>query len=75
MQLGRETALAAAKRLPLLGLLGRGTIAASTASMLMRTDDGGVHEVEVPIDLAALVGLGLQIRQDALPDHGFAPAV
>src|ERR1700759_2398491 len=46
-----------------------------TGGVLMRTNDGGIHEVEVPVDLAALVRLGLQIRQDALPDPGLAPAV
>src|ERR1700760_3942595 len=75
VQLGRETALAAAKRLPCRDFLGRRPVAARTASMLMRTNDGGIHEVQVPVDLAALFRLGLQVREDALPDPGLAPTV
>src|SRR4051794_39323065 len=41
----------------------------------MGTNDGGIHEVQVPLDLAALLRFGLQVRQDALPDPGLAPAV
>src|SRR5690349_6385559 len=75
MQLGREPALAAAKRLPCRNVLRRRPIATGTGGVLMRTNDGGIHEVEVPVDLAALVRLGLQVREDALPDPGLAPAV
>lgn len=41
----------------------------------MGTNDGAIHEVEVPIHLTGLVGLLLQGGQDALPDAGGPPAV
>src|SRR3954452_17567984 len=75
MQLGREPPLAAAKSLSRPDLLGRGPIAPGTGGVLMRTNDGGVHKVDVPVNLAALLRFGLQLRQDALPDPGLAPAV
>jgi hypothetical protein len=42
--------------------------------VLVRTDDGAVHEVQRPIDLARDVGLRLQRGQDFLPHTGPAPA-
>src|SRR4051794_13574360 len=41
----------------------------------MSTDNGGIHEVEVPIDLATLLRASLQSRQNAPPDPSLAPAV
>ena len=65
VQLGRKPALAATKGFPCLSLFRRRPIAASPGGVLMRTNDGGIHEVEVPVDLAALMRFGLQIRQNA----------
>src|SRR3954470_14901708 len=75
VQLGREPALAAPKSFPRLSLLRGGSVAASTASVLVSTDNGGIHEVEVPIDLATLLRASLQSRQNAPPDPSLAPAV
>jgi hypothetical protein len=61
VQLGGEPALAAAQRLPCRDLLGCGPITSGSASVLMGTNDGGVHEGEVPVDLAALLRFSLQV--------------
>ena len=41
----------------------------------MGTDDGAIHEVDGPIQVAAGVGIGLEGGQDAIPDTGLAPAI
>jgi len=61
VQLGREPTLTATKSFPRPSLFGRGAIASSPASVLMSANDGGIHEVDVPVDLAMLIRLGLQI--------------
>lgn len=71
MNLGREPALRAAERLALTD----GAGPAGAGSVLVRADDGGVDEMQVPVDLALRVGLGLHRRQDPVPDLRTAPAV
>jgi hypothetical protein len=41
--------------------------------VLVRADDGAVHEVQRPIDPTRGIGLGLQGGQDFLPHPGLAP--
>lgn len=41
----------------------------------MGADDGGIHEVQVPIEVAARRGGGLQGGQDLVPHPGAAPSV
>jgi len=42
--------------------------------MLVRPDDGAIDEVDGPIHLAGGVGLGLDRREQPVPDAGQAPA-
>src|SRR5579884_4056168 len=48
---------------------------AGAGGVLMGANDGGIDKVQAPGDRAAGVGLGLQGRQNALPDPGLPPAV
>ena len=48
---------------------------ASAGGVLMSPNNGGVHKVEVPVDLTTDIRLDLQSRQDALPETRLAPAI
>jgi hypothetical protein len=48
---------------------------ASAGGVLMRPNNGGIHEVEVPVDFTTDIRLDLQSRQDALPETRLAPAI
>ena len=43
--------------------------------MLVRSDDGAIDMMQVPIQLACGVSLPLQLGQDLVPDAGSAPAI
>jgi hypothetical protein len=70
MQFGREPTLRAAQR-----LTPDPAGPTSAGGVLMSANDGGVHEVQVPIHLALGISLGLQGRKNPLPDLCFTPAV
>src|SRR5689334_4046517 len=46
-----------------------------TSGVLVRANDGAIDEMERPIEIAILVGLGLKVRKDAVPDAFLTPAV
>src|ERR671929_2307770 len=71
VDLGRNPAPAAPQRLTAASV----TAASSAGRMLVGAHDDAVHEVQVPLDQAGGLGLGLQGFEDALPDAGLAPAV
>src|SRR5205085_1024106 len=43
--------------------------------MLMGTDDGAIHKMDVPINLSQRIALLLQAVQNPLPDARMTPAV
>ena len=43
--------------------------------MLVGADDGTIYIVDVPVQGAVLISLGLQSREHAIPDAGLPPAV
>ena len=41
----------------------------------MRAHDGAIDEVERPVQAAVRIGLGLEVREDAVPDARCTPAI
>jgi len=74
VQLGREPALAASQRFDVLPIP-NSPVPAGTGCVLMRTNDGRVHEMQVPIYLALSIGLRLQRKQNLIPDPCRSPAI
>src|SRR5215831_7813718 len=69
VDLGTEAPLTPAEGFR-LGIAGGGA-----RRMLMRSDNGAIHIMGVPIKLASTVGLLLHRRKEAGPDAGLAPAI
>ena len=46
-----------------------------TSGMLVRSDNGAVHVVDVPVYLTSGLRLRLDLRKDAVPEAGLAPTV
>ena len=45
------------------------------SSSLMGTNDGAVHKVDFPLDIALFIGFDLQAFEELLPQSFFAPFV
>ena len=67
VQLGRESALAAAQRFNVCPIPDS-LVPARASRVLMGADDGRVYEVQVPIHLAPGIGLSLQRKQNPIPN-------
>lgn len=69
VDLGAETALAAAQRFGLSGCMVR------ACRVLMRSNDGTIDVMRLPIQLPCRIGLRLHLFPNGLPDPFLAPAV